>query len=248
MSYPDLIEENGRYWFVETQKYFARVHEVPASFLQDLWTQSEQSTLTREGMVAEVDQETIRRGKVETGDLSFQKTADAGFTLDFILDSSKLIAGELFFDARNEEGNGWWIDVAQDKTLQLTLKNDHGSMTWDTDPGLLSDGESHHVTAIVDANPKVILFVVDGRVCDGGEHRYFGWRSAAGLPTINEAVVGRNAIDGEWDFRLPMMPSPSSDCHSIRLGAGAREAVRSLRVYRRYLWVTEAISNYRSLP
>ena len=37
MSYPDLIEEDGRYWITETQKTVARVHEVDAALLDALW-------------------------------------------------------------------------------------------------------------------------------------------------------------------------------------------------------------------
>ena len=33
MSYPDFVEDDGRYFVTETQKTIARVHEVPADFL-----------------------------------------------------------------------------------------------------------------------------------------------------------------------------------------------------------------------
>jgi hypothetical protein len=33
MSYPDLIEEDGRFYITETQKSVGRVHEIPASLL-----------------------------------------------------------------------------------------------------------------------------------------------------------------------------------------------------------------------
>lgn len=39
MSYPDLIEQDGRYWVTETQKSVARVHEVDAGLLAGLWRQ-----------------------------------------------------------------------------------------------------------------------------------------------------------------------------------------------------------------
>ncbi len=34
MSYPDLIEENGSYFLTETQKYIARVHEIPVDLIE----------------------------------------------------------------------------------------------------------------------------------------------------------------------------------------------------------------------
>jgi hypothetical protein len=62
---------------------------------------------------------------------------------------------------------------------------------WDSDPGLLEVNRRHHLTAIVDGGPKIIAFVVDGRLCDGGQARQFGWgrfnphyRGAAGETTL----------------------------------------------------------------
>jgi len=39
MSYPDLIEQDGRYWITETQKTVARVHSVDPELLEGLWKQ-----------------------------------------------------------------------------------------------------------------------------------------------------------------------------------------------------------------
>jgi hypothetical protein len=37
MSYPDLIEEDGRYWVTETQKTTARIHEIDPDLLAGVW-------------------------------------------------------------------------------------------------------------------------------------------------------------------------------------------------------------------
>ena len=37
ISYPDLVEENGRYFVTETEKNKARRHEIPAEFLAKMW-------------------------------------------------------------------------------------------------------------------------------------------------------------------------------------------------------------------
>jgi hypothetical protein len=41
ISYPDFIEDNGRYYITETQKEIARVHEIDRALLEGLWSQSE---------------------------------------------------------------------------------------------------------------------------------------------------------------------------------------------------------------
>jgi hypothetical protein len=42
ISYPDLIEDGNRYFLTETNKSVARVHEIPASFVESLWDDAEQ--------------------------------------------------------------------------------------------------------------------------------------------------------------------------------------------------------------
>ena len=37
ISYPDLVEEGGRYFLTETQKDIARVHEIPAELPEGMW-------------------------------------------------------------------------------------------------------------------------------------------------------------------------------------------------------------------
>jgi len=84
-----------------------------------------------------------------------------------------------------------------------------------------ADGR-HHVVAMVDGGPKLILFVVDGRLCDGGDARQFGWGRYD--PYLREVNGGD---------RLQVDPT----------GLGG---VVGLRVYGRCLRVSEAISNFRA--
>ena len=52
ISYPDLIEEDGRTFVTETQKEIARMHEIPDSFLAALWGQFESQTdIARQGLL-----------------------------------------------------------------------------------------------------------------------------------------------------------------------------------------------------
>ena len=51
MSYPDLIEQNGRYWITETNKTAARCHEVPAEFLISLWQQFGINKIATENLI-----------------------------------------------------------------------------------------------------------------------------------------------------------------------------------------------------
>jgi hypothetical protein len=119
--------------------------------------------------------------------------------------------------------------------------DERASFSWDTDPGWFDDGERHHVVVIVDANPQIAMFVIDGQVCDGGQYRCYGWRSADGMP-VSEQTVGKNAVAAGRDFDLAVMPNNVTGNGILRV----TPAVVGLRVYNRYLRTSEAIENYQA--
>ena len=51
MSYPDLIEEDGRFFLTETQKDTARVHEIDPGLLEGLWGQFGNAAVATEGLI-----------------------------------------------------------------------------------------------------------------------------------------------------------------------------------------------------
>ena len=227
MSYPDLVEEDGQYYLTETQKDIARVHRIDPSLLQGLWDQFERADLTREGQLLEVDEPgpavvdmPALPPFVRRSGLSPYGTDDlrTGFSLElwFQLDSS--VAGRVLLDTRLENGQGFVLQHKGNGQLELVLDDGRTRASWDSDPRAVSVGKRHHAVVIVDGGPNVISFVVDGRLCDGGDFRQFGWgrfsphlRHANGSPRL--------LIDGAIDL---------------------------LRVYGRALRTSEAISNFRS--
>ena len=54
-------------------------------------------------------------------------------------------------------------------TVEIVLNDGRTENRWDCDSGYLRTGEQHHIAAIVDGGPRIITFVVDGKLCDGGE-------------------------------------------------------------------------------
>ena len=70
----------------------------------------------------------------------------------------------------------------------------------------------------MDGGPKIITFVIDGKLCDGGDARQFGWgRFSPNLRSANGAAM-------------------------LRIGA----PVTRLRIYNRALLTSEAIANFRA--
>jgi len=93
------------------------------------------------------------------------------------------------------------------------LNDGRTGSTWESDRGLLQSGRWHHVAIIVDGGPKIITFVVDGRLCDGGQDRQFGWgrfnpqlrsdmEGLTGVVNMNQVVPG--ASDYDYGLRLLM--------------------------------------------
>ncbi len=229
MSYPDLVEEDGRFFITETQKSTGRVHEIPPALADGLFQQGTLRDVAREGLLLEAAAPLPRELKLpRLPDLHQRdssrpdyagKDLRGGFTLELRVRLPVMEPGRVLLDSRDGEGRGLLAAVTDHGSLALHLSDGRQQASWDTDPGLLKPGETHHVTAIVDGGPKLILFLVDGVVCDGGVHRQFGWgRYSPTLRTPNGAA-------------------------SLRVDP---ERVLSLRLYGRALRVSEAVGNWRA--
>lgn len=216
MSYPDLFEDGGRIYLTETQKKVARVREIDQTLLQGMWAQGESRELTRKGLVYTWD-----------GNAAFaraprfnQLTQLSGFTVDMRVRFDDLSAGQVLLDTRDESGKGIAITTTDKESVQITFNDGEREGVWDCDPGIIRPGQEHHITINVDTGPKIIMFVVDGQLCDGGTARTHGWgRFDAAMRDVN----GSN--------RMSIAPSLNGK-------------LTMLRIYNRCLRNSEAIANY----
>ncbi|UCD50826.1 MAG: exo-alpha-sialidase [Phycisphaerales bacterium] len=200
MSYPDLIEDEGDFFLTETQKTIARVHPVARTLLEGLWNQFDNDA------VAPLESESVV----------------GGLALEFWIEFKTLAPGQIVFDSRDENGVGLILQTAPDDAVEIVLNDGQTEDRWACDPGLLEVGRLHHIVVNVDAGPKIITFITNGRLCDGGESRQFGW--------------GRFTVD------LEQVASGKTP----RIARGFAECIRRLRLYGRYLRTSEAIGNYRA--
>lgn len=237
MSYPDLIEDDGRIFLTETQKDKARVHPVDRQLLEGLWTQFDTHRVTRRGLVlsfagtdgmlpAEVGLPPLPEFVTRDGTRPDYGTKElrTGFSFDLWLRADSLRAGQLVLDSRTPTGRGFCLRMTGRGTVEVELNDGRTENRWDCDPGLLERGRLHHVAVIVDAGPRLILFVVDGKLCDGGDFRQFGWgRFSPHLRSANGS--GR-----------------------LRVASTFFGEVAAVRVYERALRVSEVIGNFRAGP
>jgi len=224
MSYPDLIEADGKYWVTETQKSIARVHEVDPTLLEGLWAQLDgKGEVTRDGLVLSLDAKAAKSESVAMPRLPDLTRTNTGFAVDIQLKFKDVTSGQVILDSRDEKGRGLALVVDKAAALRLSFsdgKNKAG--VWTSDPGLLEANKTHHVTAIVDGGPNIISFVVDGKLCDGGKSRQFGW--------------------GRFDPKL----GDVNGSDKLRLSPSFTGEIRSLRVYDCYLRTSEAVANYQA--
>jgi hypothetical protein len=165
MSYPDLIEEGGRYWVTETQKNVGRVHALDATMLEGLFGQFVNRTAAQAGLVLDLPQTIPKPASVPMPRLPAFHQRDnsrpdyggkdlrAGFSLDLWLQLEVLDAGQVLIDTRTETGQGLCLATAGNGTLRLTLHDGRQECAWASDPALLQAGRLHHVTVIVDGGP-----------------------------------------------------------------------------------------------
>ena len=222
ISYPDFIEDEGEIFITETQKSVARAHKMDRNLLNGLWNQLDNRNVAQEGLVLE-----LRRGQCEAastaampelGNLSGGK----GFSIDFRVNFERLSGGQIILDTRRRDGRGIHVGTTEAGTIRITLNDGRTESSWDCDRGILKTGIWHHVAIIVDGGPKIITFVIDGELCDGGEIRQFGWGRFNG---IMEDVNGKSTLEiaGRLDGQIAI-----------------------LRIYDRYLRTSEAVGNFRA--
>ena len=231
MSYPDLVEEGGKYFLTETQKDIARVHEIDPVLLEGMWNQFGAADVARNGLVLELKGQVPATTKAPDPPLFLQrsKRSDYGkedlnhaFTVDLWvrMDSSK--PDQWLVDNRTPDGKGYALRTTAEGSAEIILNDGRTESRWASDPGSLVTGKPQHIVAIVDGGPEIITFVIDGRLNDGGDRRQYGWgRFSPNLKSVAGAP-------------------------EIRLGNNLEGKVLSLRLYDRYLRTSEAVAAFRA--
>jgi len=235
MSYPDLIEEGDRFFLTETQKEVARVHAVDRRLLEGLWSQFENRVVATDGLLLDLPGEggsmpqstpTPQLPPLLTTGIggADHRTTDLrnGFAIDLWVTFAALSPGQILLDSRRDDGRGLCLQTTARGTVEVILNDGRSESRWDCDPGLLQAGRKHHLAISIDGGPKIITFVIDGRLCDGGQARQFGWGRFS--PNLRDANGGK----------------------VLRIGPGLNGRIHSLRLYSRRLHTSEAVGNWRA--
>lgn len=221
ISYPDLIEQDGRYWITETQKSVGRSHEIPAEFMDMLWKQFDISELAKKGLVLNMHGKDLKENKeIELPKIE-NFSDDDGFTIDLITSGKavkNLPEGTMLLDNRDSiTGKGISVSYGEFFNVVFTMCDGEKTVTYKTDPGLLSPYKNNRITLIVDNGPRIIRSVVNEIACDGGKFRDYGWN-------FFDKALG-----------------------DVNSGKATHSRIVALKFYDRPLYNTEAIGNHRML-
>jgi len=217
MSYPDLIEQDGRYWVTETNKTTARVHEIDKSLLEGLWAQGQRKEVADRGRILDVAADQLKSGEIALPK-ALDATQGGGLSLDCWIELTELSPGQVLLDSRDESDRGLALTTGEEGVLRIEAFDGQTRAAWDSDPGLLAAGRRHHVVVTLDAGPKIIMFLLDGQLCDGSSARQYGW--------------------GRYNAEL----GDISGTGQLRVAA----SVRHFRLYDRPLRNSEAVANYHA--
>jgi hypothetical protein len=142
-----------------------------------------------------------------------------GFALDLWMTLDSFAPGQILLDNRSRDGQGFCLQTASGGVLEIVLNDGQTENRWACDP-VLQRGKRHHVVVNVDGGPHIFSFIIDGRFCDGGEWRQFGWGRFS--PNLRH-VQGANVL---------------------RIAPWVQGHIHSLRVYNRILRTAEAVGDF----
>ena len=226
MSYPDLIiEDDGRHYVTETQKHYARVHEIPPALLDAVWHRASRAEIRDANRVlthhdpaaggATLAMPALKPFLDRDWDSPDYGTKDlrSGFSLELWLEPG---AAGVLLDNRTSDGRGFVLSMAEG-ILELRLSDGRTVSVWQSEPNRLARATAHHLVVIVDGGPKIISAVIDGIFCDGGAHRQFGWGRFS--PNLQHARGGTE----------------------LHVGVG----VNVLRIYAAAIFTADAVAHFR---
>ncbi len=182
ISYPDLIEEGERIFITETQKTTARIHEIPADFLQamDEALSLSLKTATESGpaLAALADEAPLLAGTGH-GKVGMPRIESKSLSIAVRVDPSKCKPGDVLLSNREGVGHGFALKMSNTlNAVAISFRDGERDFTLQSD-GLPKNGAPFFAVVNIDAGPKVVSFSIDGRFCDGGEEVEYGWKRYA---------------------------------------------------------------------
>ena len=220
MSYPDLVEDKGKYYITETQKKIARVHEIDATFLEKIWSGLEVE-LTRSSQDSLVETDCKREEQIidpviikpfymrNTREFDFSGIhSTGGFSLEFLAFIPDVDNDSYLLDARRrEDRRGMALKLCPGGRLEFFVKDIYLEHTFRSEY-CLNLNAVNYIVVNMDGGPKILNYLVNGAFCDGTEESQVGWfRFSPFLSHLNWAekwTLGKQVADFKVNDRVLM--------------------------------------------
>jgi hypothetical protein len=238
ISYPGFLEDEGRYFLFETQKTVARMHEVPAEFFAALW--AEAAGQPQPPAVKPVLWWRSGEAPPKMPRLPSLVQGATGFTVEMWFEIATTKHDQKLLDSRAEGIGGIAVTFCRQQALLLELADGQKHRQWEMlAPIAVESNKPQHAVFIVDGGPHIVWCVFNGKFCDGGDQRQFGW----GRLDLPEPGVG---VRREPVRREAMLADVSGGTELWLAGAvtTAQRSTKVLaaRIYDRPLRTSEAVA------
>lgn len=192
-GYPDLVSaKDGHVYLTETYKSTpgarAGVHQLDEKMLELLYTQHNTTALTVGGdtLAFTAAEKKGKFLKLETAkifpDFGRYENKRDGMTLELFLKPPTMAFGccETLFashkvDAAGDQLSGLRLTQAANGSIMFEVRggteDSPVTSTWGTDPtcsAQLAAAGPHYLGMVLDVGPGMVMFFVDGKLCDGG--------------------------------------------------------------------------------
>ncbi len=205
ISYPGFLEDHGRYHIFETDKVCARSHLLDQQLLEGQWNQLKSVPFKPKGGIVPERSEAVVLPSFNHPKKGSSLRVGISFTFDLRLPEHDVGACTLLSNRGSGE-SGLELCLDNDRRLKIELADRQTINRWRSDSGLLKEERNNRVTVIIDGGPRIIVFVINGILNDGGEDRQFGWgRFSPQLTHINTGHSFR--MDKRYMSNLIIIPN-----------------------------------------
>jgi hypothetical protein len=155
-----------------------------------------------------------------------------GFSLELKFTTDNIKKDQVLLDTRrnitegigskaNYAGNGLKISILKSGAFEFIMDDGRSPLIWTSGPGTIKHKAPNHLVINVDAKSKILTYVINGDLWDGGDRPF-------GYARFNPFM---------WDVNGEKQ---------VNFASGFKGEVELYRVYNRCLFTSEAIGNYRS--
>ncbi len=221
MSYPDLLElDDGSLLVSETEKLFARIHRVPAGFVNKVCGQRASLPLTDPSdILLDWNAEKDKAHSLELPKLPAffsrwaKKSNERNDGITIGVEIACDAATGVLLDNRDACGKGFTLSLTEDFKARIDLCDGRVGTFWQSTDTLPLQSAPVRVTVVIDGKSQIISIIINEQFDDGGKTRQFGWGR------LNPLLLDVNASQ-------------------LRIGG----CVNKCRIYNRALLTAEAVA------